>query len=69
MEDDFIQILGLIAYIVGMIALDIVIVSAVYYAICWCFGLVFSWKIALGIWILVIVFKNVIMDTRKDGKQ
>ena len=30
----------------------------------WCFGLVFSWKIALGVWVVILMF-NLFFKTNK----
>ena len=51
-------ILFVIAFIIGVILLDFLMVAGIYALICFCFGMTFSWRIALGIWILLIVFQG-----------
>lgn len=40
-----------------ILAIDYAILAAILYAICWCLSIAFSWKIALGIWLIIIVIK------------
>lgn len=34
--------------------------AGMFYLICLCFGLVFTWKVALGIWLLLILISSFI---------
>lgn len=31
--------------------------------ICWCFGLAFSWKIAIGVWLIMCLVTSVFSNT------
>lgn len=40
-----------------VLGLDFALLSLITYLICFCFGIVFTWKLALGIWIAIIAIK------------
>ena len=44
---------------ISLIAFNFVLTAGLYALIAWCFGLVFSWKIAFGIWIMVSIIFTV----------
>lgn len=52
-------ILG-VAFVVGMLALSFALVSAIIYGICWAFKLVFTWRFAFGIWLILLVMRSVL---------
>ena len=50
-------------------SLSFLVTAGIVYLICFCFGLVFSWKIALGIWAIMLLI-NVSLDIhRKKDKE
>lgn len=49
---DFLKIISIIAVILLVCAIGFGITSAIAYVICKIFGFTFSWKIALGFWLL-----------------
>lgn len=52
-------IIGVI-FIVAMICiLSFGITSAILYGICWAFNFTFSWKLAIGIWLLLIILRSI----------
>ena len=57
-EKTVIIILG-VAFVVGTFALSFAIVSAIIYGICWAFKLVFTWRFAFGIWLILLVMQSV----------
>lgn len=40
-----------------ILGLDFALLSLFVYIICFCFGIVFTWKLALGIWLVIIAIK------------
>ena len=50
-------IIMLLISLLLILAIDYAILAAILYAICWCLSIAFSWKIALGIWLIIIVIK------------
>lgn len=51
------KILTIIAIIIFACALSFGLTTILFYGICWAFGWCFSWKIAFGVW-LVLIFIN-----------
>ena len=58
-------ILG-VAFVVGMLALSFALVSAIIYGICWAFKLVFTWRFAFGIWLILLVMRSVLRSDKDD---
>lgn len=54
----------IVLMIVVVIGIDFLIAAGIVKLVCWCFGLVFSWKVTLGIWVLLCVFSTFIRATR-----
>lgn len=44
---------------ISLIAFNFLLTAGLYALVAWCFGLVFSWKIALGIWIVASIICTV----------
>ena len=44
---------------ISLIAFNFVLTAGLYALIAWCFGLVFSWKIVLGIWLIASIICTV----------
>ena len=47
--------------IILLLAISFGLVGFLTMAVCWCFGLTFTWKIGLGVWIALLLlggFKN-----------
>ena len=49
--------------LIGLV--DFGIIAGFYYAICWAFGLNFTWKIAFGVWVIVIFIHVVVQNSIK----
>lgn len=47
-----------IVCILGTLAFAFLYTALIVYVIFWCFGLVFTWKSALGIWLAIILMKG-----------
>lgn len=47
--------------------LSFLITSGIIWGICWAFALTFSWKMAFGIW-LIILLLNAIFDSKNNNK-
>lgn len=52
-------ITGLCAVIISLLILvvDFALATGLVYLICWCLGLVFSFKLALGVWLILKFIK------------
>ena len=58
-------ILG-VAFVVGMLALSFALVSAIIYGICWAFKIVFTWRFAFGIWLILLIMRSVLRSDKDD---
>lgn len=56
-------IFALILIILFALILSFFITAGALYIICWAFSLVFSWKMAIGIWILLNLLSGVFKTT------
>lgn len=54
------------AFVVGVFALSFVLTSAIIYGICWAFKLVFTWRFAFGIWLILLVMRSVLRSGKND---
>ena len=54
----------IIAFII-VVALSLLINVGIIKLICLCFGLAFSWKIAIGIWLVLVLLGNALRSNRK----
>ena len=43
-----------------VLALDFGLFAALIYVICFCFSIVFTWKLALGIWLVIELIKLIV---------
>lgn len=44
-------------------------VSLVYWVFCFAFGLAFSWKIAIGVWAVVVLLRMIVSAAKSTGKK
>lgn len=44
-------------------------VSLVYWILCFAFGLAFSWKIAIGVWAVVVLLRMIVSAAKSTGKK
>lgn len=58
-------ILG-IAFVAMMLALSFALTSAIIYDICWAFKLVFTWRFAFGIWLILLIMRSVLRSDKDD---
>lgn len=49
-----------------LIALLFVVIYAISWICTWCFGLTFSWAIATGIWLVILLLKGIFNVTVKN---
>ena len=54
------------ALVVGAFALSFVLTSAIIYGICWAFKLVFTWRFAFGIWLILLILRSVFRGEKHD---
>lgn len=55
-----------VAIIVGVFALSFALTSAIIYGICWAFKLVFTWRFAFGVWLILLVMRSVLRSGKND---
>ena len=65
--DTFLKVLEIIFIIVFAMALSLGIWSGIIYLICLCFDLTFSWKIAIGIWLVSLLVGSVFKTTTNNN--
>ena len=51
-----------IVMFVGAMLLDYLVCALIVYSICWCFSLAFSFKLALGVYLIYFFIRNVISN-------
>ena len=58
---------ALIVILIYILAISIsfAVTCALVKVITWCFGLVFSWKIALGVWFIFLMFNLLTKSNKK----
>lgn len=49
--------------IIGLVEFGIV--AGFYFVICWAFGLTFTWKIAFGVWVIIIFIHTIVQNSIK----
>lgn len=54
-----IGLLGIAWLTIGIVAFSFVVTAGLTYLIFWCFGWEWNWLIALGIWLLMILLRNI----------
>lgn len=59
MKEIFKIVLIYVLIIAATLGLDILVVGLIYKIICWAFGWMFSWKIAVGISFLIMLLQSV----------
>ncbi len=59
-----------IAFIIcGLTALSFLGIAACVKIICWAFGLVFTWKVALGVWAVLILLRSIFKQTARSEER
>lgn len=48
-----------------LISISLMVTCALVKLITWCFGLMFSWKIALGVWFVILAFNLFFKPSKK----
>ena len=51
-----------------VLALDFFICAGLVWVICWAFGLVFTWKIAIGVWVITLLLSGIFKATVNINK-
>lgn len=58
------KLLGVVLSIILVFILSFGVTSSVVYGICWAFGLNFTWKIAIGIWLVLYILKSIFKSNK-----
>lgn len=46
-------------------AISFFVTAGIFWAICWAFALTFTWKIAIGVWLVLILVRGIFSVTVK----
>lgn len=49
---------------IGLLALSFFVTAGIVWLICWAFSLTFSWKIAFGIWLVLVILRSIFKNTK-----
>ena len=66
MKAIFEVLIGIIV-VLGVYAISFGITGLIIKGVCWAFGLAFSWRLAFGIWLIMILVKG-LFDGSKNNK-
>lgn len=61
-------ILGIIIGTVLVVALSFFLTAGIIAGICWAFSLVFSWKLAVGVYLVLILIRSITQVTISNSK-
>lgn len=61
-------ILGIIIGTVLAVALSFLLTAGIIAGICWAFSLAFSWKLAVGVYLVLILIKSITQVTISNSK-
>lgn len=61
-------ILLIILGIVGAVALSFFITAGIIAGICWAFSLAFSWKLAVGVYLVLVLVRGIFQVTVSNSK-
>lgn len=64
---DLTPLLTIIITLVLCFSISFGITALIFKGICWAFGLTFSWKVAFGIWLIMMLVKE-LFDGSKNNK-
>lgn len=62
------KVIGMIIGLLLGLGVSFSLVAISVYCIFWCFGLIFTWKIALGIWLGIMLFKLIMLKPSSNKK-
>lgn len=57
--DKLIGIILVILIVVAAEAISFGVIALMFFGICWAFGLTFSWKIAVGVWLIISLLVHI----------
>lgn len=46
----------------GLLGMSFAVTAVLVWAVCWCFEIEFSWKIAAGVWIVILALKRILEE-------
>ena len=55
----------IMGFILAIASLEFLFTAGIIYLITWCFGLAFSWKIAFGIWLVMLLLTSIFRGGKK----
>ena len=54
--------------IILMGAISFLMTALAWWIICFAFGIGFSWKVMLGVWVLLLIFRSVASAVKSSGR-
>ena len=57
--------LSILLLVIGIFMFGYFIVSGVTFAVCYCFGFSYSWKLSLGVYIVVLLVRKLIKEVKR----
>ena len=64
---DILIALGTIVYVLGTIAFSFLLNTGLIWIACWAFGWTFTWKLAIGIYVVEVILKSIFNIIVKRG--
>lgn len=61
-------IITFIIVLVLIFGLDFIITAGILFLICWCFQIAFTWKLAFGIWLIILLLAGLFKSRVKIEK-
>lgn len=61
-------IITFIIVLVLIFGLDFIITAGILFLICWCFQITFTWKLAFGIWLIILLLAGLFKSRVKIEK-
>lgn len=65
---DLTPLLTIVITLVLCFSISFGITALIFKGICWAFSLTFSWKVAFGIWLIMILVRNIFSGTKHVKK-
>lgn len=60
--------LFVVLFIAFMVALDFAVSALLVKGVCWAFGFTFSWKLAFGVWLIILIVHAAVTSNGSRGK-
>lgn len=55
----------LLGIIIGLV-ISFLITAVLIWILAMCFGFMFTWKLALGVWVIYLIIKSILQEIKED---